>query len=561
MHARDHEREPLNRAQQSWLAAASAVGLTGVFVLSGRYGFDFTDNGFVLAQAAKVLRGEVPHVGIWSPRPLGSAVLHTVDLLLPGPRFLLSRAIALLEIVGYSILLARISLRRRAISTSAAAWAAVAAATAVNLHTFPLMAWHTIDGVLLVSLAFTCLGRDGHPSPKAAAFAGALSGFAALTKQSFAPAVLVTLLVCARRARSEPLRRQALAMAALGAAAPLILYGGWVTSAGGLGTMWRQLTNSGGVSPLAGFIPRDMTTSRVALVVATIFLGASVGRLRSSRARTYAAAAFIAALALVPLSAQLSIGGGWGAELLIIATLVRGAQIASDRNVEWPDLAMLVIAWMASLSWGYAVPDLVAGSVALHVGAVVAAEAELPSLPARRIGAAACAFSVLLVAVMATVVRRGEVYRDRPARELSVDLGTVAPAGRGIRTGPVVAQLARAIADCSRRFATDAVVLAPDGAAAYPLLDLRNPLAEDWPIDDERGRIDDALRQELRRLRGTGAIVLLETFPLADLAQLDVLPDVDQSATPLPSSMSTAVVEELGPPTATCGPLLVVQTG
>src|SRR6266498_2935031 len=75
-----------------WLLHAGWVlGLTAWAVARvGRFGFHPTDQGFVLGQSWRLLHGEIPHRDLISARPLGSAALHVVDFLLPGPLFLMS---------------------------------------------------------------------------------------------------------------------------------------------------------------------------------------------------------------------------------------------------------------------------------------------------------------------------------------------------------------------------------------------------------------------------------------------------------------------------------------
>src|SRR5205807_9797349 len=65
----------------------------------GRFGFNPTDQGFILAGSWRFLHGELPHVDLISPRPLGSPILHIIDFALPGPLFLMSGLLTMVEIV------------------------------------------------------------------------------------------------------------------------------------------------------------------------------------------------------------------------------------------------------------------------------------------------------------------------------------------------------------------------------------------------------------------------------------------------------------------------------
>ena len=49
--------------------------------LFSKYGFNPTDEGFVLSAANRVMHGQIPHVDFSSVRPLGYAYLHIPELL------------------------------------------------------------------------------------------------------------------------------------------------------------------------------------------------------------------------------------------------------------------------------------------------------------------------------------------------------------------------------------------------------------------------------------------------------------------------------------------------
>ena len=51
------------------------------------YGFNPTDEGFVLSATNRVLHGQIPHVDFSSVRPLGYAYLHIPELLISKSHF------------------------------------------------------------------------------------------------------------------------------------------------------------------------------------------------------------------------------------------------------------------------------------------------------------------------------------------------------------------------------------------------------------------------------------------------------------------------------------------
>ncbi|HNY56128.1 MAG TPA: hypothetical protein PKI86_10890, partial [Chitinophagales bacterium] len=51
-------------------------------ILFSKYGFNPTDEGFVLSASNRILHGQIPHVDFSSVRPLGYAYLHIPELLI-----------------------------------------------------------------------------------------------------------------------------------------------------------------------------------------------------------------------------------------------------------------------------------------------------------------------------------------------------------------------------------------------------------------------------------------------------------------------------------------------
>ena len=71
---------------------------------------------------------------------------------MPLPLLQASRLVAAIEVVAYTLAFAALAFRRPVTRWNPVQIAAASAAVFVNLHSFPLMAWHTIDGLFLVAL-------------------------------------------------------------------------------------------------------------------------------------------------------------------------------------------------------------------------------------------------------------------------------------------------------------------------------------------------------------------------------------------------------------------------
>src|SRR4051794_1303865 len=234
-----------------------------LFLATGAYGFNPTDEGYILAQSSRLLHGQVMHRDFISPRPVGSPLLHVVDFAVPLPLLDASRLISLGEVIASSILFAwfifGISPRRWRVWHVAAAVGAVV----VSLHAFPLMAWHTIDGLLLISAGLVLVVRIERRGSTAAGLV--LLGAATIVKQSFflAPVIGIVLAVVLNRRGS--LLKRILTSTAWAAVVP-VAYVTVVTAVGGFGSMRRQLLGAG--SPELRTLPHALLTGdRVARLI------------------------------------------------------------------------------------------------------------------------------------------------------------------------------------------------------------------------------------------------------------------------------------------------------
>ncbi|HKQ58713.1 MAG TPA: hypothetical protein VJY35_12665, partial [Candidatus Eisenbacteria bacterium] len=255
-----------------WLLPAFGLVAAGLAHLAfSPLGFNPTDDGFVLAMSRRLLEGQVPHRDFISIRPVGSALLHAPEVWLGGTHtYWLSRLVVWLElalIAGSWVRIAR-NMRGRAWSAAESALM-LTIAIALSSHTFPIMAWHTIDGLALGSLGLA-LASAGTPRRRIAGYL--LVGSAVLCKQNFA------LLVPAGIVLFGDLRR---AGAWLAAAAPAALYILFLAVTGALGDAVQQMSSQTDVLhttllPVLGH-PFLYVGAAVGLVV--VELGRTDGRL------------------------------------------------------------------------------------------------------------------------------------------------------------------------------------------------------------------------------------------------------------------------------------------
>ncbi|HEX6476011.1 MAG TPA: hypothetical protein VF005_01960, partial [Acidimicrobiales bacterium] len=300
---------------------AGALALTaGVFAVAGRLGFNPTDDGYILAESYRILHGEVPHLDFISPRPVGSPIIHLLDFTLPLPLMTASRLVTTAELVATAVLVGWLVIGRSPARWRAWEGVAVAASALVSIHGFPLMDWHTIDGLLLVALGFVLVQ---YPRTTAAGFIAL--GAALVVKQSFFLAPLIGVAMVT--ARTAPVERFATAVRSLlWAAVPGALYVIAISAFGAFPSFVDQIT---GARPIYGrdLIDQMLTGGAIARsAVVVLLLVAVVATESRPRPRPWIGTGLRVALtALVvgtALQQHLQLYGTWADQLEAIAGVV-----------------------------------------------------------------------------------------------------------------------------------------------------------------------------------------------------------------------------------------------
>ena len=506
---------------------AALTGVVAAFVAT--IGFNPTDEGLVLTYGYRILHGQVPHLDFISPRPIGSSVLHLIDFLVPGPLLLTSRLIALTEITATALLFGALVFRRAPARWNVWQIALVAIAFVVDLHTFPLMAWYTIDGILL-SLGGLVLVRAEGAGTRRRWLGLLLCGVALTTKQSFffAP-VAATFIVawpCLRIGGGVFVRR--FISSALISAIPGVVMVGVLLALGAGPAMRTQLLNAGQVDWLAVLGPSAFwAIPLVGAVVVALLVERLTRKTQTSvvaAARRVSPLLLVAAAVVILIGGGLSIDGDWGNRLVIVLLAYVAVSAALTRRRDVDAELVLVIAWMASLSWGYAVADLAAGGIVLTIAwrawTLVGTHVRFDARTRAVLGA-----SALVVALVAVVwgvhARQTDVYRDQPAAQLTANLSTVAPGLAGLMSTPMTLRYLDDLQACVREHPATSVAVLPDNPSLYMLMGWHDPFPIDWMLPGDSAGSEARLVQSARTLNAKGDyLVLFETFPVSELAAL-----------------------------------------
>jgi hypothetical protein len=503
-----------------------------IFAAVGALGFSPLDEGYVLSQSYRLLAGRVPHVDLISPRPLGSALVHTINFPIPLPLFTTERLMATAEIVAYSMLFARLVFQKPVRDWSFLQVVGAATSALLNIHTFPLMSWYTIDGLLAMALGLNLLSGGLRWGRSWSKYSGLLFlGIAPVMKQSFFLVPLFGLIALVWSSRGSPKRRIARDFLLTGSvlATPAAAYFGFILARGAIMETVTQMTS--GRRPLGLRLVTDFANdeARNGLFVALIIiLGASIlvgilARIKPSEGRDQGwmlldlpevalIALAVAAVFAVSINEGMTYGGYWGLSLVWIAAGYLAVQAIVRGRPRPIGIVLVLTAWMAMISWGYAVPNLIAGSLALFVVNELFKQSSLSILGRRTTTAALIPLGLtagLVVTSVFVAARELNPYLDRPKPELTFRLSEVSQEFGGIRTNEVTGDYLRDIKKCLGEYPARQQAVLPENAAIYPLFRLSNPLPIDWLFPDDTINSTKLIERALTRLDEKGDFLIL----------------------------------------------------
>lgn len=534
------------------LAAAAAFWLT-----EARYGYNPTDDGFILAQGWRVAHLEIPHVDFTSPRPLGSALLHAPESLLPLGTLAFSRMVVVLQLLWIAVASVRLMSDRRLRLTGIQGFVLVMIAFILNASSWPIMAWHTIDGLFL---GLTALWLSQRESPASGwrhaqwVSVWLLAGSAPLMKQGFAviPLLLAVLLWATHRVWGLVY-------------VPVVLIPGalYLTitrdTPGGLRNQLYSGTLAEALQPTQDFLGALLSSNGLIAVIAVVIAFALA---RWAPAGSWFIVLTTTALVALPVlwaafEEKAWYAGDWpwiAAIVLVTATVLSVPMLESAVKA----LCIILLAYATALSWGVTTPGLMAGTMVSAAMILVAAQylahqSEAVTPPA---GFLVAAVGVLVLGTLLILpARAASPYRDVPRSAMSASVDE--PRFALIQMSPQTAAYVNEVRRCLARYPASKVAVLPDDPGQYPLLGVRNPFHSDrWVAAERAGDHEERVAATVAELNASDDwIVLFQSFDLALLPTLS--PDqVTAAGEPFAySSDDLALLESLSGQPLRCGSL------
>jgi hypothetical protein len=511
-----------HRLRRDGTFALFVIGVvpTVLHLLFSGYGFSPTDDGLLLAAARRVVDGQLPHRDFIWVRPALSAWLHAPEILLGGVyTYWLSRWFVCLQFgaIAWAWVRTAEQLQQRRLPRPERLGLAVLALI-LGLHTFPLMAWASIDAMFLASLGICAVASR---RPRRVWMGYLVLGAAPLCRQNFG---LVPLGVLVLFGDWRQLRYVVAATAA-GA-----IYVAAMAIEGALLDMLHQVTAAGSVRQ-RGFgayirnpwVPCGVVGGVLTLELLSAGSRAGLALRRPTLWRAVGATAVLAVMLWMTVALRTDQGYIFGASFLLFA-FVSGAVLSMLLRRRPSDLPLLrlgalvlMVGWSVGLSIGWTSPALASGALAVFCWFLWRARLEDLRVASgglalvRNAGIAALtAFAVF----NGYVARTQAIYREPPLAEITARLDEVLPGAALLRTNPrthaFLTDLKQAVDDIEARGKRYAII--PGVAGWWPSAAQPNPLAVDWayPMETASPQLQARLTRSLDGQRGQ-LIALVQT--------------------------------------------------
>jgi hypothetical protein len=490
-----------------------AVVPTLLHLVLSRYGFSPTDDGIVLAAARRVVDGQLPHRDFIWVRPALSAWLHAPEILLGGVyTYWLSRWFVCLQLgaIAWAWVRTAEQLQRRPLPLPERLGLAVLALM-LSLHTFPLMAWSSIDAMFLASLGICAIASR---RPRLVWVGYAALGSSVLCRQGFGLVPLFALVLFGDWRKL----RYVLAAGAAGGT-----YVAAMAIEGALFGMLHQVTAAGSVRErgldvyiLDPLVSWGVLGGFLTLVLLSAGSRAGPALRRPILWRTVGAAAALAMMLRMTVALRPGQDYVFGDSFLLFA-FVLGTVLAmllrrqpSDAPLLRLGALALMVGWSVGLSIGWTSPALASGALAVFCWFLWRARVEDLLLASGRpalLRYASIAGLTAFAVFNGYVARTRAIYREPPVAEIKAPLDEVLPGGALLktnqRTHAFLTDLKHAVDGIEATGKRYAIV--PDVPGWWPSAAQPNPIAVDWayPMEAPSPELQAQLTSSLDEKRGT----------------------------------------------------------
>lgn len=516
------------------------VGIAFIFLVSAiahilfsQLGFNPTDDGFILAGSRRILDGQVPHRDFISIRPAGSYFLHTPFVLFGGDYTLwVSRYFVWFQLACIAWAWTVVASNLLKIFRSATEKFVFALIVfCFSAHTFPIMAWPTIDTLFVYSIGVLLCHKQYKKSKSnlRKMIGYLLIGVSLLFRQNFLLTIPASLIIF-----NDWRQKRYWLVAGL----PLIFYIGYLMINVAVSDAILQLTTYTFEELLIAGVLKYIFISGTAWGILTGYLATSMAygdinlnlnliRIVKNIVKNTTRLRMIGVLMLFGIA--LSVAGSLAAgewffirypSFAIFGSVVGAMAYFMYKEQKLTPLLLygalvLIVAWSVSLSAGYRTPALFSGPLVLFLIGCAKGSSILHS--SQHLLYVNILIVLLLITTLVAfgIARENYVYRDMPASKLAYDLAEVLPGAKSIKTNNNTYNFLKDL-QVAKSMATKEgkeYCIIPDVAANWIKSSQPNPLSADWPQSTELGsqKLIDRVIGDLRTNRGR-VIVIVQKY-------------------------------------------------
>jgi len=429
-------------------------------------GFNPTDDGFVLSASRRILGGEIPHISFLSLRPPGSSYLHAPEVKYGGDHvFMISRLVFWVQsaIIAWIWVAIADKLVNMKINIGNRFMLALIVFI-FNVHSFPAMAWTTLDGLFFATLG---LWMITHFNKNANQVGYILLGCAALCKQNFLILIPGVFIMMGHFKRPYYI---------LDALTPVIVYSLLMWRNDAINMMMEQV-----------FSRKEIVETGIIAYVtepafyAGLILPIAIKLLRTRYKGLLKNIDFILVFALILLgAASLYLNVFTGDFSFALFGFLNGYLIVhvTRKGVIVFNSLVLLIAWTVSISLGYNTPALASG---ILIAALLAINYDRELFDMQR--QVKYPIAIVVIALLMFCFghsRTHHAYKETLAKDMTYDLGDVMAGAQGIKTNELVYRSIKEIDSLQAEYAGELAVV-PDYSAWWVTAPHINPLNMDWP--------------------------------------------------------------------------------
>lgn len=457
-----------------------------------------------------IFHGQIPHSDFISIRPVVSSILALYSFfpIFDSIQLFVTRIVSTLEFVLISWLWIQIVFQLRNIKYPIIFIVATTIiTTAINIHDFPLMAWHTIDGIFFCSLALLIRTKYlDKPNNNSLFFSYLFLGIAVLCKQSFAPVVLASLILFQDYKRIFPF---------VGFLVFPSIYLAWITTNGGFIDLLIQLTAQ---SKILGVGFKRYFIDFWFLGGITVGIGIWLLQISSLADNKKTINLLLFLLMVVLLLFDFTFGNNLSKSSVVLFGLL--IPICLKAIIEKRESAMVttivtVIAWSSALSIGYSFPALFCGVMLLVLFFELNIEIQ------NHWKTTTLSFVITLFFVCSFVyARTTKIYREQSVQYLHYPLGEVLKNGKGIYTNGNTYFFLYDVQSIRQKYNQKLLIFAPDMAGLYSSKFYKPPTISPWARDLElpSQSLKEQFDRNLQQLGNSESMFAVSKFRVDSIA-------------------------------------------